>query len=605
MGNSESKTPRRRTIIALWVVLFALFVMPPLYVYTVSIDLWGMYGGMPGIKQLENPENDLSSELYFADGTLMGRYYRYNRSPVAFNELSSELVTTLLVSEDHRFYQHSGLDFIAYLRVAKGLITFNYAGGGSTLTQQLAKNLYNTRGDELEGSISRGSRSLGKPGLYLRRVIAKTKEWIIAVKLEKTFTKEEIVALYLNTVEFSSNTYGIRAAAETYFGKTTDSLNYQESAVLVGILQAATRYNPKLNYDNSIKKRNDVLRKLLRHGTLSSIQYDSISSLPIDLSNYRVDSFHEGLASYFRFNIRPELMRFCRENDIDLFEGGLRIYTTIDKTLQQYAEESVGWWMDSLQGIFLEEWSGQNPWVDENNKEIEGFIERVAQRTEHYKKLAKKYGADGDSLEIIMNTPKEMTVFSWQGEIDTLLSPMDSIRYYKKFLHAGFMAVDPHTGHILAWVGGINNKYFEYDHVRQGINQPGSTFKPIVYATAIENGYHPCFLLEDVRKTFKTYSDPPTWTPKNANGKYSGETMTIRRAMAMSKNSITAQVMNEIGPRNVVRKAEMLGFESPPGRCSFVILGSGWGCFSLRDGRCLRGFREQGNLDSAVLHHPH
>ncbi len=555
--NNTNNRTSRKTIIGIWLILFVLFLSGPLYIYTVSIDLWGMFGGMPGIKQLENPENDLSSELYFADGSLISRYYRYNRSPVSFDKLSPHLVNTLLISEDHRFYKHSGLDFIAYLRVFKGLVTFSYAGGGSTLTQQLGKNLYNTMGGELEGRISKWSRNLGKPGFYIRRLIAKTKEWIISVKLEQTFTKEEIIALYLNTVEFSSNSYGIRSASETYFGKEPASLNVQESAVLVGLLQAPTTFNPKLNYDNSFRKRNQVLYKLYKRDYFTKDEYDSLILLPIDLSNYKVDNLHTRPASYFRFTILWDLLKFCKENDLDLYEGGLRIYTTIDKTLQEYAEESVLWWMDSLQTIFLDEWGGKNPWVDENNREIRGFIKQVTKRTKQYKALVTRYGDGHDSVDIVMNIPRPMTVFSWDGEIDTVMSSMDSIRYYKKFLHAGFMAMDPHSGHILAWVGGINHKYFEFDHVKQGRNQPGSTFKPIVYATAIENGYHPCFVLEDVRKTYQTFSNPPTWTPRNADGKYSGEKMTIRKAMAQSKNSITAQIIYEVGPRNVIAKARM------------------------------------------------
>lgn len=561
--NNTNNRTSRKTIIGIWLILFVLFLSGPLYIYTVSIDLWGMFGGMPGIKQLENPENDLSSELYFADGSLISRYYRYNRSPVSFDKLSPHLVNTLLISEDHRFYKHSGLDFIAYLRVFKGLVTFSYAGGGSTLTQQLGKNLYNTMGGELEGRISKWSRNLGKPGFYIRRLIAKTKEWIISVKLEQTFTKKEIIALYLNTVEFSSNSYGIRSASETYFGKEPASLNVQESAVLVGLLQAPTTFNPKLNYDNSFRKRNQVLYKLYKRDYFTKDEYDSLILLPIDLSNYKVDNLHTRPASYFRFTILWDLLKFCKENDLDLYEGGLRIYTTIDKTLQEYAEESVLWWMDSLQTIFLDEWEGKNPWVDENNREIRGFIKQVTKRTKHYKTLVTRYGDGHDSVDIVMNIPRPMTVFSWDGEIDTVMSSMDSIRYYKKFLQAGFMAMDPHSGHILAWVGGINHKYFEFDHVKQGRNQPGSTFKPIVYATAIENGYHPCFVLEDVRKTYQTFSNPPTWTPRNADGKYSGEKMTIRKAMAQSKNSITAQIIYEVGPRNVIAKARMLGIESP------------------------------------------
>ena len=410
--NNTNNRTSRKTIIGIWLILFVLFLSGPLYIYTVSIDLWGMFGGMPGIKQLENPENDLSSELYFADGSLISRYYRYNRSPVSFDKLSPHLVNTLLISEDHRFYKHSGLDFIAYLRVFKGLVTFSYAGGGSTLTQQLGKNLYNTMGGELEGRISKWSRNLGKPGFYIRRLIAKTKEWIISVKLEQTFTKEEIIALYLNTVEFSSNSYGIRSASETYFGKEPASLNVQESAVLVGLLQAPTTFNPKLNYDNSFRKRNQVLYKLYKRDYFTKDEYDSLILLPIDLSNYKVDNLHTRPASYFRFTILWDLLKFCKENDLDLYEGGLRIYTTIDKTLQEYAEESVLWWMDSLQTIFLDEWGGKNPWVDENNREIRGFIKQVTKRTKQYKALVTRYGDGHDSIDIVMNIPRPMTVFS-------------------------------------------------------------------------------------------------------------------------------------------------------------------------------------------------
>lgn len=560
MSKRENKVSKKRLAI-IYTILLVIVLSGPIYVYMVSVDTGGWFGGMPGIAQLENPENDLSSELYFADGSLMGKYYRYNRSPATFDELSDQLVNTLIISEDHRFYQHSGLDFIAYLRVLKGLLTFQYAGGGSTITQQLAKNLFST--NDLEGSISKSSRGMGKLGVYVRRLIAKTKEWIIAIKLERTFTKQEIIALYLNTVEFGSNAYGIKAASQTYFGKPTDSLNIQESAVLVGMQQAITSYSPILNYDNSFSKRNEVLYKLFKHDYISREEYDSLKVLPIDLSNYNVANQNTGLGTYFRGVILWDLLEFCKENNLDLYEGGLRIHTTIDKRIQEYAENSVQWWMDSLQGIFMEEWGGKNPWVDENNVEIEGFIERVSKRTEHYRNLVKKYGKGNDSIDIVMNTPKEMRVFSWGGEIDTIMSPMDSIEYYKKFLHAGFMSMDPFTGHIKAWVGGINHKFFKFDHVRQGRNQPGSTFKPIVYASAIENGYHPCWTAEDVRITYDVIGDPPTWTPQNADGKFTGETMTYRQGMAESKNSITAQVMNKIGPENVVKKARMLGVESP------------------------------------------
>jgi penicillin-binding protein 1A len=546
---------KKKIIIGIWLVFFGLFIGLPLYIHAVSNDFLGLFGGMPSLAQLENPENDLSSTLYYANGEQMGKYFRTNRSQVSFENMSEELRTTLIVSEDHRYFEHSGLDMIAYLRVAKGLLTFSPAGGGSTITQQLAKKLYSTRGPETEGRLAR-------LGSLPRLVVSKTKEWIIAVQLEETFTKEEIAALYLNTVDFGSNAYGIKAASETFFGKEASELNYQESATLIGLLQGVTRFSPILNYDLSLKKRNEVLTKLGRAEVLTAQELDSLKLLPIDLSNYKVESQNTGSATYFREVIKRDLLKFCAERDIDLFEAGLKIYTTIDKDLQLYAEQSMRWWMDSLQTTFLEDWEGKSPWVDENGKEIRGFLDIVIKRTDHYRKLKKKFGEDSDSIDIILNMPKPMRVFSWGGDIDTVLSPMDSLKYYKKFLQAGFMAMDPHTGHIKVWVGGINHKYFKYDHVRQGKNQPGSTFKPIVYATAIENGYYPCYEVVDERRTYQTGGNPPTWSPENANRKFTGENMTIRQGLARSKNSVTARIMSLIGPENVVKKARSLGIES-------------------------------------------
>lgn len=557
---------KKKTIIGAWLIFFGLFVGLPLYIIGVSNNFLGLFGGMPSLAQLENPENDLSSTLYYASGEQMGKYFRTNRSQVGFDDLSYELRTTLIVSEDHRYFNHSGLDLIAYLRVAKGLVTFNPAGGGSTITQQLAKKLYSTRGSEMEGPIAR-------IGSLPRLIISKTKEWIIAVHLEETFTKEEIAALYLNTVDFGSNAYGIKAAAETFFGKEASELNYQESATLIGLLQGVTRFSPIQNYDRSWSKRNEVISKLERAEVLTPTESDSLRLLPIDLSNYMVESQNTGQATYFREVIKKDLLRFCKERDIDLYESGLKIYTTIDKDLQEYAESSMRWWMDSLQSTFIESWGEKNPWVDENGKEIEGFLDIVVKRTDRYRKLKKKFGEDSDSIDIILNTPRNMRVFSWNGDIDTLMTPMDSLKYYKKFLQAGFMAMDPHTGHIKAWVGGINYKYFKYDHVRQGKNQPGSTFKPIVYATAIENGYYPCYEVIDERRTYQTGGDPPTWSPENANMKFSGENVTIRQGLARSMNSVTARIMSLIGPENVVAKGHSLGIESDLAQVLALALG--------------------------------
>jgi penicillin-binding protein 1A len=531
----------------------------PLYIYTVSINLFGMYGEMPSLREVENPENDLSSEIISADGVSLGRYFRYNRSQVRFDELSEELVNTLIISEDHRFYEHSGLDFPAYLRVAFGLLTLNPQGGGSTITQQLAKNLYTMNPDRsLDGW-------LGKLGKIPRRVIQKTKEWIISVNLEKNFTKDEIIAMYLNTCDFSSNAFGIKVAAETYFNKQPDSLNLQESAVLVGMLQAPTFFNPKRNPNNSLKKRNEVLYKIYKHGYLIKTreQYDSIKSLPIEL-NYNVQNQNEGLATYFRTVLGNYLLQYCKSRGIDLYNSGLKIYTTIDSRLQKYAEEAMTEHMSGYQDKFFNEWKkrNRNPWVGDDGREIKDFLQKRIKQSDAYKIYAERYGENSDSLNIMLNLKKPMTIFTWKGERDTLLSSIDSLNYYKRFLQTGFMSMDPYTGHIKAWVGGINHKYFKYDHVMQGKRQPGSTFKAFVYGLAMENGYSPCHPMKDISPQFNIPGQPP-WYPLNADGsRGSGKTYTIRQAMAQSLNSITAQMMQALKEENVVEFAHRVGIES-------------------------------------------
>lgn len=561
----------RKAIKYVWIAFLCFMLGFPLYIYTVSINLFGAFGEMPSLKEVENPENDLSSEVISSDGVSLGRYFRYNRSQVHFEQLSEDLVNTLVISEDHRFYNHSGLDFRAYVRVAFGLLTLNPQGGGSTITQQLAKNLYTMNPDRsLDGW-------LGNLGKIPRRVIQKTKEWIISINLERNFTKEEIIAMYLNTATFSSNTFGIKVAAETYFNKQPDSLNLQESAVLVGMLQAATYFDPKRNPDNSLRKRNEIFYKIYRHGYKISTreQYDSIKALPIELT-YSVQNQNEGLATYFRTVLSNYLLEYCNSKGIDLYNSGLKIYTTIDSRLQKYAEEAVAEHMKPLQEQFYEEWKkrGRNPWIDDDGKEIKDFLQRRIRQTDAYKIYAEKYGEKSDSLKIMLNLKKPMTIFTWDGERDTLFSSYDSLYYYKKFIQTGFMSMDPYTGYIKAWVGGINHKYFKFDHVKQGKRQPGSTFKAFVYGLAMENGYSPCVIKKDIAPQFDLPGQPP-WYPLNADGSRGhGESMTIRRAMAQSVNSITAQIMQELKAENVVEFAHRVGIESPLDAVPSLCLGT-------------------------------
>jgi penicillin-binding protein 1A len=532
----------------------------------VSNNSFGLFGGLPSLQALERPDPDLSSELISADGVSLGKYFRKNRTPVTYDELSSELVNTLLVTEDIRFKNHSGIDLRSFARALIGKLTFTFKGGGSTITMQLAENLYRTNSDN-KGSLYQ-NRSIGQ-------IVTKIKEWIIAVQLEKNYTKEEILAMYLNTVEFGSNSYGIKVASKTFFNKLPTQINYPEAAVLVGVINAPTRWSPVLNPDNAERKRTEVLYNLHKYGLLSRETFDSLKNEPIQL-RYRVENHNEGLATYFRTVVRNYLLDWTSENGYDLFDDGLKIYTTIDSRLQQYAEEAVQEHMDTLQSQFNEHWEEGNPWIDDENNELPDFIENAIKKTNAYRSLTRKYSDQKDSIDYYLNIKKKMTVFSWDGEIDTVMSSYDSLKYYKKFLQAGFMAMDPRTGYIKAWVGGINHKYFKYDHVKQGKRQPGSTFKPLIYTAAIDLGYSPCQQAVDAPVSFELPNqDPPTWVPQNASGKFSGEVMTIRQAMARSVNSITAFMMSKITPEKAVEYAKRLGVESQLDAVPSLCLGAG------------------------------
>ncbi|NVJ86732.1 MAG: transglycosylase domain-containing protein [Algoriphagus sp.] len=561
---SKSKKPTtptwvNKTIKILWIAFAAGVLGFIVFVWMVSVNFLGLFGPLPDFKALENPDTEVASELYSADGVLLGTYYRENRSPVTYNELSPNLVNALIATEDVRFEDHSGIDLKAMIRVfVKSILLGQDAGGGSTLSQQTAKNLFKTRTDANQGLLS------SVPGL--RMLIIKTKEWIVATQLEKAYTKKEILTLYLNTSEFGSNAYGIKTASETFFNKQPSELNLQEAAVLVGLFKAPTYYSPVYNPDNSLRRRNTVLSQMVKNDALSETEYDSISQLPIEL-DYNVANHNKGLATYFREILKADLLKWTKENlkpdgsSYDLFGDGLRIYTTIDSRMQRYAEEAVAEHMKELQKAFYKEMNGREPWVDSENRVIPNFIETAVKRTEAYRLLKLRYKNDEDSINIKLNEKKPMRVFSWEGEIDTLMSTMDSLRYYKKFLQTGLMSMDPHTGHIKAWVGGIDHKYFKFDHVKQGKRQPGSTFKPFVYAAAIENGYSPCYSVID-QPVEVFIPGQPAWSPSNANGEFTYEKMTIRKAMAQSVNSITAYMMKKLSPKVVVETAKRIGVTS-------------------------------------------
>lgn len=549
----------------LWIGFILIMLGIPLMFFMVKVDAFGWFGGLPSLQALERPKPDLSSELISSDGVSLGKYFRKNRIAVTYEELSPELVNTLLVTEDVRFKHHSGIDLKGLTRAIFGKLTFSFKGGGSTITMQLAENLYKTNSNK-RGTLYKYP-SIGQ-------IITKLKEWIISVQLEQSYTKEEILAMYLTTVEFGSNSYGIKVAAKTFFNKIPAQLTYPESAILVGAINAPTRWSPVLNPDNAMRKRTEILWKLTKHRLIKRMTFDSLNASPIGL-NYKVDNQNEGLATYFRTITKNYLVNWANENGHDLFEDGLKIYTTIDSKLQQYAEEAVSEHMNKLQSIFDRHWQGKNPWIDGENNEIPGFLQTAMTRTSTYRNLIKRYNNE-DSIEHYLNLKKPMKVFSWKGEIDTIFSTYDSLNYYKRFLQTGFMAMEPKTGHIKAWVGGIHHKYFKFDHVKVGKRQPGSTFKPIVYAKAIQSNYSPCVTATDAPITINLPDQyPSTWSPDNAEGRFSGKVMTIRQAMAQSVNSITAWMMERLGPQNVIDMARDLGIESPLDPVYSLALGAG------------------------------
>jgi len=544
----------RFLIYSIWIgaLCGGLFIW--LWFYMVSNNVNGLFGSMPDLETLENPKSNLSSELYTTDGVIIGKYYRENRTNIEFEEISPNLINALLATEDIRFEKHSGID----LQGSFAILWYMIKGekrGSSTISQQLSKNLFETRGSKYEGSLAKSNNKL-------RLIINKTKEWIAAVQIERSYTKKEIMTMYLNTVDFGSNAFGIVTAAKTFFNTSQDSLSINQSAMLVGLLKAPSLYSPVYNPDNAIVRRNVVLEQMNKYNFITHDQYTALSSQPIGL-HYEVENHNKGSATYFRSYITRYLISWCKDRGIDLYEDGIKIYTTIDSRIQKYAEDAMTEHMKYLQSKFFAYWKGKTPWRDEEMKEIPYFIEKAAKGSDRWKMLKEMYNGDTVKMWKAMNKKIEMRIFSWKGEIDTLLSPMDSIRYYKHFLHAGMMAMDPHSGQIKAWVGGIDHKHFKYDHVRQGSRQPGSTFKPFVYTAAIDLGYSPCYELPDLPVTFQTQDVNETWTPQNSDAVYTGEMFSIRKAMANSINSITANLIKKVGPETVVNYAKRMGITTP------------------------------------------
>ena len=515
---------------------------------------WGVFGALPTFEELENPRSDLATEVISSDGKTLGKYYvNANRTPIQYKDLPDNLIKAVVATEDERFYEHSGIDFRG---TARAVANLGRSGGASTITQQLAKNLFN-RG---------GSSNIFK------RLSQKLKEWVVAVKLERQYTKEEIVTMYFNTQDFIFNAVGIRSAARIYFGKEPKDLDLQESAILVAMLKNPRQFNPhrERSKAKSLVRRNVVFGQMEKNGFITEQEKDSLQKLPLKI-NFTPESHSDGLATYFREHLRSYLKEWAKEHpkangeEYNIYRDGLKVYTTIDSRMQQYAEEAVVEHMSNLQTYFDKEQKRNKtaPFYDIDKREIEGILRRAKLNSDRYKRL-KAAGKSEKEIDEVFNTATDMRIFTWKGERDTVMTPYDSIRHYKYFLRSGLVSIEPQTGHIKAWVGGINHKYFKYDAVEQQKRQVGSTFKPFVYATAINQlKMSPCDKLPNTPYTIpkEKYGMPEDWTPKNAGGKY-GEEITLKDALAKSLNVITAQLIDKVSPINVVRLAESAGITS-------------------------------------------
>ena len=552
------------TPIATFIVLFFL------YLRAVDVDFLGLFGKSPDMEIIENPINDEASLIYSADSVLIGKFFNENRSPVQFEEISPYMIDALISTEDERFYLHHGIDYGGLFAAFKDMLKGN-ARGASTITQQLVKNLFKMRSQYSTGVLGRVP--------VLKILIMKSKEWITAIKIENLYSKKDILTLYLNTVDFGSNAFGIKTAAKTYFNTTPDQLNPQQCATLVGLLKATTTYNPKVNPKNSLARRNVVLNNMRKYGSLTKQECDSISQLPMDLS-YSVENTYDGQAQYFREKLKDYLADWCKENNINLYADGLKIYTTVDTRLQKYAEEAVLKQMRVLQQRFDQHWRGRTPWRDEYGREIPNFIENIAKNSSYYKILEKKYPNQPDSIDFYMNQPHTVKLFTYDTPDRTMeceISTMDSIRYMVRQMHCGFVAMEPQTSFVRAWVGDIDFNAWKYDKVT-AMRQPGSTFKLFVYAAAMEV----LGLTPTDRRQDSYISIPVTdskgkkgyWTPHNANGYCTNAYVTLRAAFARSINTIAVKLGQEAGIPYVINMAKRMGIKSKLENLPSLALGA-------------------------------
>lgn len=560
---ANHKQPYRWHLRAFW-TLFWGGVLGAIAVFSAAA--LGYLGPMPDLQQLENPKTNLATQVFSADGEVLGKYYyNDNRTPITFDELPQNIVDALIATEDERFYSHSGIDWRGTLRA---VFYLGKKGGASTISQQLARQLF----------VGVRSRNLQEA------LFQKIKEWVLAIQLEQRYTKKEIIAMYLNIYDFGYTADGVRSAAKIFFNKNPKDLLLEESAMLVGMLKNSSYYNPIRRPEIVVNRRNVVLQQMVRNGLITTAQKDSLEQLPLTI-DYTPESHREGLATYFRAYLQEYLQDWTRNNPkpdgstYNIYRDGLRIYTTIDARMQALGEAAVKAHMKNLQKeFFLQNRRRVNPtapFLDLREGQIDTLLERTARRSERWRQK-KAAGLDDAAILKDFKTPTSMQVFSWKGEIDTIMTPLDSIRYYKHFLRASMMSMEPQTGHVKAWVGGYDYKHFQYDQVKQGRRQIGSTFKPFLYATAIDQlKLSPCDSLPDALYCVEArrHGNDEAWCPKNSGDKY-GQVRTLKNALANSVNTISARLMDKVGPRPVINLVRKMGMTAEIPAVPSIALGT-------------------------------
>lgn len=538
-----------------------------LFTSAVQLNFLGLFGYSPTEKDIIMPTLNVASELYTADSVLIGRYFEEDRDPVPFDSISKHVLDALIATEDIRFYKHRGIDFMGLLSGAFSTIKGD-PRGASTITQQLAKNLFKTRYTHSQGYLSKIP--------VVRILVTKYKEWMTAYKLETKYSKKQIITMYLNTVSFSNNAYGIKTASMRYFNKLPSVLTVNESALLVGMLKGTTIYNPIRNPKNALQRRNTVLLQMQKSGYLTKEEEHKFAadSLNLDLS---FQDHVDANDSYLRNAVERWLDKWSQDNEIDINTAGLKIYTTIDSRMQNIAKDVVAKKMKELQRRLKNTWGSEEPWRDKEGNVIPEFLENQARKLPAYKSLMHKYSNNEDSVFRVLNVKREMSVFTWDGEEKVKYSTMDSLKHYVMMLNTGMMAMDPYNGEIKVWIGGIDHHYYKFDHVNQSKRQAGSTFKPFAYMAALESGMSPCdkFVDKPVKIEFTNKKgEHEVWEPKNADWSVSHREMSLRWAMARSLNTITAQVTEAVGWDKVVETAKKCGIDSKLESVPSVGLGS-------------------------------